>query len=197
MLPSTSSPQFCQQMNQTFNFLLSEATCIWEERSGRPIPPQQELKHQRAWDEALVDHAFDTILETTIDTSSRAHLLAVSTKESGAWLDVLPAPPTLAQSLIMIPFASLLDFAWEQILWLNTPAFVVIPLTHLATMDAVADEVVVGSPDTKRRMRQFAEPLLLVASQDSQPSWSRLESAGRMYNYNYYAIIIMFITRSP
>ena len=52
---------------------------------------QQDLKCQRAWDEALIDHALDTILETTIDTSSRAHLLAMSTKESGAWLDVLPA----------------------------------------------------------------------------------------------------------
>ena len=43
------------------NFLLYEATSLWEERSGTPIPPQQDLKHQRAWDEALVDHAFDTI----------------------------------------------------------------------------------------------------------------------------------------
>ena len=74
------------------NFLLLEAICLWEERCGRPIPPQQDLKCQRAWDEAFVDHAFDTILETTTDTSSRARLLAVSTKESGAWLNVLPAP---------------------------------------------------------------------------------------------------------
>ena len=76
------------------NFLLSEAICLWEERCDRPIPPQQDLKCQRAWDEALVDHAFDTTLETTTDTSSRARLLAVSTKES----DACYLPPTLAQS---------------------------------------------------------------------------------------------------
>ena len=73
-------------------FLLSEAIYLWEERCGRPIPPQQDLKCQRVWDEALVDHVFHNILETTTDTSSRACLLAVSTKESGACPNVLPAP---------------------------------------------------------------------------------------------------------
>ena len=74
------------------NSLVFEATCLWEERSGGSISPQQDLKCQRTWDEALFVHAFDTILETTIDASSRARLLAVSTKESSAWLNVLPVP---------------------------------------------------------------------------------------------------------
>ena len=137
------------------NFLLSEATCLWEERSGRPIPPQRDLKHQRAWDEALVDHAFDTI-KTTIDTSSRARLLSVSTKESGAWLDVLPAPHlgtklhndsihiatglrlradiVVEHSCICGHTISLLVFSCEQILWLNTPAFVVIPYHYWSSL---------------------------------------------------------------
>ena len=74
------------------NSLVFEATCLWEERGGGSISPQQDLKRQRTWDEALFVHAFDTILETTIDASSRACLLAVSTKESSTWLNVLPVP---------------------------------------------------------------------------------------------------------
>ena len=175
MLPSTSSPQFCQHEPNS-NFLLSAATCLWEKRSGRPIPPQQDLKRQRGWDEALVDHAFDTILETTIDTSSRARLLAVSTKESGAWLNVLPAPHLdMKLDNDSIRIATGLRLGADIVV--GHSCICGHTLTHLATMDSVADEVVVGSPETKQRMRQFAEPLLPVAS---QPSWSRLESAGRM-----------------
>ena len=71
---------------------LTEGMDLWRERSGKPLPSEELCIHQRVWDEALVDKSFNKIFDSTADPSSRGRLLSVATKESGAWLNVLPSP---------------------------------------------------------------------------------------------------------
>ena len=45
---------------------------------------------QKKWDAPRIQARFDHLLSHTSDPKTRAHLLAVSTKESSAWLNALP-----------------------------------------------------------------------------------------------------------
>ena len=45
---------------------------------------------QKAWDFSVVSTSYDSLLDAASDPSCRARLLAVASKESGAWLSALP-----------------------------------------------------------------------------------------------------------
>ena len=45
---------------------------------------------QKAWDIPCVQTTYDTLPDNAPDPRSHARLLAVATKESGAWLNALP-----------------------------------------------------------------------------------------------------------
>ena len=53
-----------------------------------PTPP--ESFKMKSWDTPRVEHRAEFLLSSTKDAKSRARLLSVSTKESGAWLEALP-----------------------------------------------------------------------------------------------------------
>ena len=88
---------------------LTEGMDLWRKRSGKPLPSEELRILQHVWDEALVDKSFNDIFDSTADPSFRGRLLSVATKESGAWLNVLPSP-TSALSLMMTPSVLQLDF---------------------------------------------------------------------------------------
>ena len=63
------------------------------------FPPQGTAQQkQKAWDTLRVFAVADHLLEKTTDANTKACLLAVSCKESGAWLDTLPI---LSMGLLM------------------------------------------------------------------------------------------------
>jgi len=41
----------------------------------------------------LYEHHFSSLLDSASDNRTKAHLLSVSSSESGAWLNALPVPP--------------------------------------------------------------------------------------------------------
>ena len=47
---------------------------------------------QRRWDELLTQKTHEDLLEVATDSITRARLLSTASKESGAWLNVLPIP---------------------------------------------------------------------------------------------------------
>ena len=66
------------------------ASAIWslDHNLSPPLPPASS--RQRAWDGPRIEAAFNTLLESSPDENTRARLLAVATKESGAWLNAFP-----------------------------------------------------------------------------------------------------------
>ena len=71
--------------------LLQDAMDCWEEKVDQSPPCTEYRKKQSSWDDPLVEQTFNSLLAATVDPSSKARLLATATKESGAWLNVLPA----------------------------------------------------------------------------------------------------------
>lgn len=66
-----------------------DALSLWVSlTAGAEIPEQRET--QKVWDEPITTHTFNTLLTSNGNISHRARLLAVSTKESGKWLDAYP-----------------------------------------------------------------------------------------------------------
>lgn len=60
--------------------------------ANRP-PPEPILRFQKASDSPLVSQVHSDLIETSLPSSrTSARLLAISTKESGVWLNALPAP---------------------------------------------------------------------------------------------------------
>jgi len=49
-------------------------------------------KYQREWDKLICETTLDNITSQSDDQKFKARLLAVQTKESGAWLNALPSP---------------------------------------------------------------------------------------------------------
>ncbi|XP_055347500.1 uncharacterized protein LOC129594739 [Paramacrobiotus metropolitanus] len=70
----------------------SEPTTLWQQLTNQDAPPPGVRGVQKAWDEPIIrsdlrllERAFEN------DIASQARMLAVSTKEAGAWLQALPA----------------------------------------------------------------------------------------------------------
>jgi len=69
---------------------VEDAMSAWSEGHDNP-PPSGNLSFiQKSWDACKVATSVDSLLEHAPDDMARARLLAVSTKESGAWLQALP-----------------------------------------------------------------------------------------------------------
>ena len=69
---------------------VDQALSEWSKGHDQPPPPSPEDKRQKAWDAPRVQESYDTLLDNAPDARSRARLLAVATRESGAWLHALP-----------------------------------------------------------------------------------------------------------
>ena len=66
------------------------ALFLWKQGHEQP-PPQPDSSHrQKAWDLPRVEVAVQSLMDNAPDGRSRARLLAATTKESGAWLNILP-----------------------------------------------------------------------------------------------------------
>ena len=68
---------------------VSDALTAWQKGQDYPPPPSPSDVCQKAWDYPIVHNARDSLLDSAPDTFSRARLLSVTTKESGAWLNAL------------------------------------------------------------------------------------------------------------
>ena len=53
-------------------------------------PTSPDDKKQKAWDTPCIQTMLNTLLRTSIDDTTRARLLAATTKEAGAWMNALP-----------------------------------------------------------------------------------------------------------
>ena len=69
---------------------VDDAKIEWSRGHDQPPPPHPVDMRQKAWDIPRVQETYDTLLEGASDPRSRARLLAVTTRESGAWLKALP-----------------------------------------------------------------------------------------------------------
>ena len=67
-----------------------EALLHWAQGHEQPPPPPKASHKQKSWDSPRIEAAVELLMDNAPDTRSRARLLAVTTKESGAWLSVLP-----------------------------------------------------------------------------------------------------------
>jgi len=66
------------------------ALSIWSQGHDNPPPLGTAACIQKNWDASKVMKTADSLLENACDDVTRARLLAVSAKESGAWLHALP-----------------------------------------------------------------------------------------------------------
>ena len=68
------------------------ALVLWKENvPADEEPPAPPLSHkQRAWEIPRILACQNALMNNAQDLSTKAHLLATSTKESGAWLNALP-----------------------------------------------------------------------------------------------------------
>ena len=69
-----------------------EAVALWSQGHEQSPPVGSAAFRQKSWDAHKVLVSADSLLEGAPDATSRARLLAVSTKESGTWLNALPIP---------------------------------------------------------------------------------------------------------
>ena len=69
---------------------VDEAKDLWSLGHGQSPPEVTSQHQQRAWDIPKMSALAESLLENAPDPRARARLLASATKESGAWLNVLP-----------------------------------------------------------------------------------------------------------
>ena len=69
---------------------IDEARSLWAEGHEYPPPEERAAGRQKAWDFVRTSSAAQHLLDDAISDEERARLLAVSAKESGAWLRALP-----------------------------------------------------------------------------------------------------------
>ena len=69
-----------------------EAVALWSQGHVQTPPAGSAAFQQKSWDTHKVLASADSLLNGAPDATSRARLLAVSIKESGAWLNALPIP---------------------------------------------------------------------------------------------------------
>ena len=78
---------------QSFSLLhCEEAVVLWSQGLEQSTPEGSASYRQKSWDAHKVLASAESLLEGAPDATSRARLLAVSTKEAGAWLNALPIP---------------------------------------------------------------------------------------------------------
>ena len=70
--------------------LVSCALSVWSSDHVIQPPVDDEVIHQKAWDRPRAESAFRKLFGSALNAPDRAHLLAVSRHESGAWLYALP-----------------------------------------------------------------------------------------------------------
>ena len=66
---------------------IESALSIWKQEHTSPPPLSS---HQRVWDAPKIEAIFNLIFERASNRQTSAHLRAVTTSESRAWLNVLP-----------------------------------------------------------------------------------------------------------
>ena len=69
---------------------LDAAVSLWSHGHDNPPPTGTAACSQKTWDTSVVSSTAESLLECVPDDITRARLLAVSTKESGAWIHALP-----------------------------------------------------------------------------------------------------------
>ena len=77
---------------QGIDSLMHESMDLWEALAHSPLPPVEFRGRQGFWDSVLSDKLWDDLYESSNDPATKARLLSTSTKEAGAWLNVLPVP---------------------------------------------------------------------------------------------------------
>ena len=96
LAPSASSDLACHILPSHLQSLplpyTDEAVALWSQGHEQTPPAGSAAFRQKSWDAHKVLASADSLLEGAPDATSRARLLAVSTKESGAWLNALPIP---------------------------------------------------------------------------------------------------------
>ena len=70
--------------------VLDLAVSAWQHFHDYPPPPESVSHMQKAWDFLVLSTSYDSLLDVASDPSYRVRLLAVASKESGAWLSALP-----------------------------------------------------------------------------------------------------------
>ena len=66
-----------------------EAVSSWQAIGGSTPPQGEDIRRQRAWDDAVCNAKFEHLLSRA-DQQSRARLRAVSSPDAGVWLHTLP-----------------------------------------------------------------------------------------------------------
>ena len=69
---------------------LDAAVTLWSQGHNNPPPSGSAACNQKTWDASVVSTSAEGLLESAPDGITRARLLAMSAKESGAWLHALP-----------------------------------------------------------------------------------------------------------
>ncbi len=82
ILPPTSPPQLAP--------FVVEAKSAWSAGHVFPTPEGSAATKQKSWDSVRTVSTAQHLLDTAANDAERARLLAVSIKESGAWLRALP-----------------------------------------------------------------------------------------------------------
>ena len=67
-----------------------KAIFVWSQGHQQPPPQDKASSSQKAWDTPRVEAVSAALLDQASDAITRARLLAVSRKESGAWLHAVP-----------------------------------------------------------------------------------------------------------
>ena len=79
MLPGNSHP--CPYVD--------DALVLWSQVHHKPPPEGVDVGKQKAWDSVRAHLSAAKLLQNVEDESDHVRLLAVSTKELGAWLEAL------------------------------------------------------------------------------------------------------------
>ena len=78
------------QMQGVLNPSRDAALTAWQHGHDE-VPPSGAASHrQKAWDAPLIQGTYDALMMAASNPSTRARLLAVASKEAGAWLTALP-----------------------------------------------------------------------------------------------------------
>ena len=78
------------QMQGVLNPSRDAALTAWQHGHDE-VPPSSAASHrQKAWDAPLIQGTYDALMMAAFNPSTRARLLAVASKEAGAWLTALP-----------------------------------------------------------------------------------------------------------
>ena len=77
-------------LQEVTNIWSNSALLAWQEGQAKPPPTGENAQLQRAWDKPTITSSFESLLGNAQDSSTRARLLAVASKESGVWLNALP-----------------------------------------------------------------------------------------------------------